>query len=333
MEMRTRLFLRTSEFLWQEGHLPTQHGRRLLKRLKGCKCLFWLCWELYGSSVVKGYKSESERLPVLLTHMPLKLWCRTERSAGRDNHFLGQNFAKAFDVQFTDRQEAGLRMALHGACHKDNRSLIMATQTIMDWYCLRVCPIQVGDKLFTKQFTTESISAVAKKLNWPWGKRISVKYDDRDTINGVEICRLRAEGRSCPYSNRSAWYRKQHGWNCTQGYSWKRNIPLITIIDYVSKLLVDIQKNIYTKPLNSKRKTPSMWINGKSLSISSTTREDSSWLTGRNSRNRGKDQGRDKSNHQVHSVWLPGVPANASIQGNLQKEGSFADPINKGLTV
>ena len=104
-EMRTRLFLRTAEFLWQEGH--TAHATRE-EAIEETEKMINVYAEFAENSmalpVIKGYKSENERFAGAIDTYAIEALMQDGKAlqAGT-SHFLGQNFAKAFDVQFTDK--------------------------------------------------------------------------------------------------------------------------------------------------------------------------------------------------------------------------------------
>jgi prolyl-tRNA synthetase len=104
-EMRTRLFLRTAEFLWQEGHTAHSSKDEALKETKLINDLYSDFAEKYmAMSVVKGFKSESERFAGAEETLCIEALMQDGKAlqAGT-SHFLGQNFAKAFDVKFADK--------------------------------------------------------------------------------------------------------------------------------------------------------------------------------------------------------------------------------------
>lgn len=187
-EMRTRLFLRTAEFLWQEGH--TAHATKEEAVAEANQML-----EVYADfaentlalPVVRGRKTENERFAGALDTLCIEALMQDGKAlqAGT-SHFLGQNFAKAFDVKFTNREGKqehvwatswGVSTRLMGAlimAHSDDQGLVLPP---------KLAPIQVvivpiyktdEEKANIDSFVT-SLQAELKS------KDISVKYDDRDT--------------------------------------------------------------------------------------------------------------------------------------------------------
>jgi prolyl-tRNA synthetase len=187
-EMRTRLFLRTAEFLWQEGH--TAHATRQEAEVEAEKMLgvYADFVEQYmGLPVLRGIKTPSERFAGALETYCIEAMMQDGKAlqAGT-SHFLGQNFAKAFDVKFSDKEGKleyvwgtswGVSTRLMGAlimAHSDDKGLVLPpnlapTQVV-------IVPIFKGDEQLA------SISEVANGLGAELKKKgLSWKYDDRDT--------------------------------------------------------------------------------------------------------------------------------------------------------
>ena len=103
--MRTRLFLRTAEFLWQEGH--TAHETReeaMAEAKKNDRRLQGICRKWMGLPVIVGHKSDSERFAGADDTLTIEALMQDGKALqSGTSHFLGQNFAKAFDVQFTNK--------------------------------------------------------------------------------------------------------------------------------------------------------------------------------------------------------------------------------------
>jgi prolyl-tRNA synthetase len=260
-EMRTRLFLRTTEFLWQEGH--TAHATReeaLEEAEKMINVYAGFAENSMALPVIKGYKSENERFAGALDTYAIEALMQDGKAlqAGT-SHFLGQNFAKAFDVQFTDRTGKldyvwatswGVSTRLMGAIimgHADNHGLVLPP---------RLAPIQVviipiyknTDQLTAMSETVKKIKSGLEVLG------ISVKYDDRDNnkpgwkfadyeLKGVPV-RLAIGPRDLE-NNTIEIARRD---NLT-----KETIPIDKVYEYIPKLLDEIQENIYKKALNFKK--------------------------------------------------------------------------------
>ena len=186
-EMRTRLFLRTTEFLWQEGH--TAHATRQEAEEETIKILHIyadFAENFMAVPVVKGVKSANERFAgAEETYCIEALMQDGKALQAGTSHFLGQNFAKAFDVKFTDKENKldyvwatswGVSTRLIGAlvmAHSDDQGLILPP---------KIAPIQVvivpifkGEE--QKQLIDERVLGLVKELK---AAGISVKYDDND---------------------------------------------------------------------------------------------------------------------------------------------------------
>lgn len=187
-EMRTRLFLRTTEFLWQEGH--TAHATREEAVLEAETMLnvyadFAENW--MAIPVIKGTKSPAERFAGAVETYAIEALMQDGKAlqAGT-SHFLGENFAKAFDVKFLNRENQleyvwatswGVSTRLMGALvmsHSDDNGLVLPP---------RLAPIQVAIVPVFKSkeqldLISEKVLPLKKALE---AKGISVKYDDRDT--------------------------------------------------------------------------------------------------------------------------------------------------------
>jgi len=260
-EMRTRLFLRTTEFLWQEGH--TAHATKeeaLEEAEKMINVYAGFAENSMALPVIKGYKSENERFAGAIDTYAIEALMQDGKAlqAGT-SHFLGQNFAKAFDVQFTDKTGKldyvwatswGVTTRLIGAIimgHADNHGLVLPP---------KLAPIHVviipiyknTEQLATLSETAKKIKAGLEVLG------ISVKYDDRDNnkpgwkfadyeLKGVPV-RLAIGPRDLENSTIEVARRD----NLT-----KETIPIDNVYEYIPKLLEDIQNNIYNKALNFRK--------------------------------------------------------------------------------
>lgn len=187
-EMRTRLFLRTTEFLWQEGH--TAHASRKeaeeeTRQMLDVYASFAEKW--MAMPVMKGVKTESERFAgAEETYCIEALMQDGKALQAGTSHFLGQNFAKAFDVKFTDNSGKldyvwatswGVSTRLMGALvmsHSDDNGLVLPP---------KLAPIQVVIvPIYKSMEQLEAISLKANEIKAALlAKGISVKYDDRDT--------------------------------------------------------------------------------------------------------------------------------------------------------
>nr|NQU92017.1 proline--tRNA ligase [Bacteroidota bacterium] len=187
-EMRTRLFLRTTEFLWQEGH--TAHSTKeeaIEETMKILDIYATFAEEWMAMPVIKGLKSPNERFAGAVDTYCIEALMQDGKAlqAGT-SHFLGQNFAKAFDVKYLTKENKlehvwatswGVSTRLMGAlvmAHSDDNGLVLPP---------KLAPIQVVIvPIYRKPEQLQAISEVAEKIKKALqDKGISVKYDDRDT--------------------------------------------------------------------------------------------------------------------------------------------------------
>src|SRR5450759_4787199 len=256
-EMRTRLFLRTTEFLWQEGH--TAHATReeaVEEAVRMINVYAGFAENSMAVPVIIGSKSENERFAGALDTYAIEALMQDGKAlqAGT-SHFLGQNFAKAFDVQFTDKTGKleyvwatswGTSTRLMGAiimAHADNNGLVLPP---------KLAPIQVVIiPIYKNDEQLVIISQTAKKIKSELeALGVSVKYDDRDTnkpgwkfaeyeLKGVPV-RLAIGPRDIENNTIEVARRDT---------LTKETISLDIIKEHIPKLLDDIQANIYNKAL------------------------------------------------------------------------------------
>ena len=257
-EMRTRPFLRTSEFLWQEGH--TAHATREEAEAEAQKMLhvyadFAEKW--MAVPVVQGVKSETERFAGALNTYTIEAMMQDGKALqSGTSHFLGQNFAKAFDVTFLNKDNKpeyvwatswGVSTRLIGALimtHSDDNGLVLPP---------KLAPIQVVIIPVTKN--AEQLQAVTEKLtpiiNELRAKGVSVKYDDADNkrpgfkfadyeLKGVPV-RLVLGARDLEEGTIEVMRRDTLE---------KESRQIEGIAEYVEKLLDEIQDNIFKKALD-----------------------------------------------------------------------------------
>ncbi len=187
-EMRTRLFLRTAEFLWQEGHTAHETKEEALQETELMNNIYAEFAENFMAiPVVKGSKTESERFAgALETYCIEALMQDGKALQAGTSHFLGQNFAKAFDVKFATKEGGlehvwatswGVSTRLMGALimtHSDDNGLVLPP---------KLAPIQVVIvPIYKGEEQLAQISEVANELVKDLRSvGISVKFDDRDT--------------------------------------------------------------------------------------------------------------------------------------------------------
>ncbi len=256
-EMRTRLFLRTAEFLWQEGHTAHATREEAIEETERMLNVYADFVENYMAvPVIKGIKSPNERFAGAdETYCIEALMQDGKALQAGTSHFLGQNFAKAFNVQFLNRENKleyvwatswGVSTRLIGAlimAHSDDKGLIMPPKIAPLQVVL--VPIYKGED--SKAGVDSKASEILAELR-SFG--ISVKYDDSDNarpgwkfaeyeLKGVPV-RI-AMGLRDIENNVVEVARRDTG--------EKSQVPMSGIGQAVKNLLDDIQKNIYEKAL------------------------------------------------------------------------------------
>ena len=256
-EMRTRLFLRTAEFLWQEGH--TAHATKTeaieeTERMINVYADFAENW--MALPVLKGFKSENERFAGALETFAIEALMQDGKAlqAGT-SHFLGQNFAKAFDVKFANKEGKleyvwatswGVSTRLMGAlvmAHSDDNGLVIPPKLAP--IQVVIVPIYKGEEQLSQ--ISEKVNIIKKNLE---DKGISVKFDDRDTqkpgwkfaeyeLKGVPV-RI-AIGPRDMENNTLEIARRDTLEKETKSQDGIEN--------HIEELLVKIQANIYQKAL------------------------------------------------------------------------------------
>lgn len=254
-EMRTRLFLRTAEFLWQEGH--TAHATREEAEIEAKKMqdVYANFAENYmAMPVIKGVKSESERFAGALDTYTIEAMMQDGKAlqAGT-SHFLGQNFGKAFDVTFIDKNGKsdyawatswGVSTRLIGALimsHSDDNGLVLPPHLAP--IQVVIVPIYRSAEQLTQ--ISEKVAGIVAKLK---ALGISVKYDDADNkkpgwkfaeyeLKGVPV-RLAMGGRDLENNTIEVMRRDTLE---------KETITCDDIEEYVKNLLEEIQANIFKK--------------------------------------------------------------------------------------
>lgn len=257
-EMRTRLFLRTAEFLWQEGH--TAHATReeaLAEAEKMNNVYAEFAESFMAMPVIKGLKSESERFAgAEETYCIEALMQDGKALQAGTSHFLGQNFAKAFDVKYATKEGGqeyvwatswGVSTRLMGALimtHSDDHGLVLPpklapTQVV-------IVPIYKGEEQLNE--LNAHVEGLVKELR---SKGISVKYDNRDThkpgfkFNEYELKGVPLRIAIGPRDLENGTYELARRDTLT-----KETVSADGISELVVQLLDEIQDNLWTKALN-----------------------------------------------------------------------------------
>jgi prolyl-tRNA synthetase len=257
-EMRTRIFLRTAEFLWQEGHTAHATEQEAIdETIQMMNVYAEFAEKFLAMPVLKGVKSPNERFAgAIETYCIEGLMQDGKALQAGTSHFLGQNFAKAFDVQYLNKENKlthvwstswGVSTRLMGALimtHSDDNGLVLPP---------KLAPIQVAIiPIYKKEEQLEAISEkLAPVIAALKDKGISVKYDDRDTykpgwkfneyeFKGVPV-RLAMGPRDMENGTVEVARRDTLS---------KEIMPMDGIVEHIEKLLEDIQNNLFQKALD-----------------------------------------------------------------------------------
>ena len=256
-EMRTRLFLRTTEFLWQEGHTAHTTRQEAIDETLMILSLYadfvenWM-----GLPVIRGRKTEEERFAGAIDTYAIEALMQDGKALqSGTSHFLGQNFAKAFDVQYTSKEGKleyvwatswGVSTRMMGALvmgHSDDNGLILPP---------KLAPIQVVIvPIYKGNLELDKIARVAEKIKEELEAHdISVKFDDRDThkpgwkfseyeLKGIPV-RLSIGPRDIENGTIEVARRD----------TLEKSIQSQDkVVEIVRQLMTDIQENIYNKAL------------------------------------------------------------------------------------
>ena len=257
-EMRTRLFLRTTEFLWQEGHTAHATEEEALEETRKMLDVYAEFAETYmAMPVVKGVKSASERFAGALDTYTIEALMQDGRALqSGTSHFLGQNFAKAFDVMFSDKDGErkyvwasswGVSTRLIGAlimAHSDDNGLVLPP--LLAPYQVVIVPIYRNDEQL--DMINEKVAEIVKRLK---ALGVSVKYDNSDNrkpgwkfseyeLKGVPV-RLAIGARDLENGTIEIARRDT---------LTKETLPQEGIEEHIKTLLEEMQKNIYQKALD-----------------------------------------------------------------------------------
>lgn len=257
-EMRTRLFLRTSEFLWQEGHTAHASAEEAISETRQMLDVYANFAENWmGVPVIKGVKSPNERFAGALDTYCIEALMQDGKAlqAGT-SHFLGQNFAKAFDVKFTGKDGKqdfvwatswGVSTRLIGAlimAHSDDEGLVLPP---------KLAPIQVV--IVPIYNSEESFDAISAKVNELMpklkAKGISVKYDNRDTQRpGFKFAEWEMKGVPVRIAMGPRDLENGTVEVARRDTKEKKVYQLENIENQIEELLNDIQQSIYKKALD-----------------------------------------------------------------------------------
>ena len=257
-EMRTRLFLRTAEFLWQEGHTAHETKNEALEETVMINNLYADFAEKYMSMpVIKGVKSKNETFAgAEKTYCIEALMQDGKALQAGTSHFLGQNFSKAFDVKFADRDGQlnyvwatswGVSSRLMGALimtHSDDRGLVLPP---------KLAPHQViFVPIYKNEEQLSSITEVVEDLRNQFNEKgISSKFDNRDTKRpGEKFAQHEIQGVPVRITIGPKDLEKKSIEIFRRDTLEKQFIKIEESLDFVSKLLDEIQKNLFDKAKN-----------------------------------------------------------------------------------
>lgn len=254
-EMRTRLFLRTAEFLWQEGH--TAHATReeaIEETERMLEVYATFAEEFMAMPVIRGVKTASERFAgAEETYCIEALMQDGKALQAGTSHFLGQNFAKAFDVKFSDKENKldyvwatswGVSTRLVGAlvmAHSDDQGLILPP---------RIAPLQVvivpifkGDD--QKDMINAKVNEITAELK---SVGIRVKYDNNDNARpGWKFAEYEMKGVPVRLAIGARDLEKKVVEIARRDTKEKKVIPLEGLTAYIQELLKDIQHSMFEK--------------------------------------------------------------------------------------
>jgi prolyl-tRNA synthetase len=253
-EMRTRLFLRTAEFLWQEGHTAHATAQEAIEETE-------LMLDVYADfaenwmamPVIKGKKTANERFAGALETYCIEAMMQDGQAlqAGT-SHFLGQNFAKAFDVQFLNKESKqeyvwatswGVSTRLIGAlimAHSDEDGLIIPPKLAP--LHVVIVPIHKGEEDLNKIF--EKVQPVMNELK---AKGYTVKFDDDDKRPGFKFAEHELKGVPVRLAMGMRDYENGTIEVARRDTKEKTSVSFEGIADYIENLLADIQQNMFNK--------------------------------------------------------------------------------------
>ena len=257
-EMRTRLFLRTTEFLWQEGHTAHATQEEAVEETNRMIDVYAQFAENFMAlPVIRGKKSENERFAGAIDTLCIEALMQDGKALqSGTSHFLGQNFAKAFDVKFLNKEGKldyvwatswGVSTRLIGAlimAHSDDNGLVLPPKLAP----VHVVIIPIHKSAEQLAAISEKAAELKKELE---GRGLSVKYDDSDTqkpgwkfaqyeLKGIPV-RLAIGPRDL--ENRTVEIVRRDTLE-------KKNIPMEGLADTVMLLLDEIQRNMFEKALD-----------------------------------------------------------------------------------
>ncbi|MDA3882858.1 MAG: proline--tRNA ligase [Bacteroidales bacterium] len=260
-EMRPRLFLRTAEFLWQEGHTAHATQEEAIEETEKMINVYADFAEKYmAMPVIKGRKSAHERFAGAIDTYTIEALMQDGKALqSGTSHFLGQNFAKAFDVTFTNKEGQndfvwasswGVSTRLMGAlimAHSDDNGLVLPPELAP--IQVVIVPIYKNDEQLDN--IRKQVSDIQKKLT---GKGVSVKFDDRDTHKpGWKFAQYELQGVPIRLAMGPRDIENGTVEVARRDTLTKETVEIKNIEDYIENLLDTIQQNIYDKAFNYRK--------------------------------------------------------------------------------
>jgi prolyl-tRNA synthetase len=255
--MRTRLFLRTTEFLWQEGHTAHATEAEAIEETNKIINLYADFAENHmAMPVIKGRKTEAERFAGAIDTFAIEALMQDGKALqSGTSHFLGQNFAKAFDVQFTSKEgnleyvwatSWGVSTRLMGAlimAHSDDNGLVLPPRLAP--LQVVIVPIYKNQEDFTR--ISQSANRIKSDLE---GAGLSVKYDDRDTYKpGWKFSEYEMKGVPVRIAIGPRDLENNTVEVARRDTLEKKIVSRDMVNDIVVGLMEEIQQNIYRKSL------------------------------------------------------------------------------------
>ncbi len=256
-EMRTRLFLRTAEFLWQEGHTAHATKEEALEEARKMLDVYAdFAENVMAIPVLKGVKTPTERFAGALDTFCIEAMMQDGKAlqAGT-SHFLGQNFAKAFDVKFLNRegkQETvwatswGVSTRLMGALimtHSDDNGLVLPPKLAP----LHVVIVPIFKKVEEINAIYDKVQPIIKSLE---SKGFTVKFDDADNQKpGWKFAQYELQGVPVRLAIGARDLSNNTIEVCRRDTLEKQTVSIDGVDDYIVNLMDEIQKNIFQKAL------------------------------------------------------------------------------------
>jgi len=260
-EMRTRLFLRTAEFLWQEGHTAHASKAEAVTEAKQMQEVYATFAENFmAMPVIKGIKSDSERFAGAEDTYTIEALMQDGKAlqAGT-SHFLGQNFAKAFDVKFTSKEGKqehvwatswGVSTRLIGGLimtHSDDAGLVLPPKLAP--IQVVIVPIYKGEDQLEE--ISEKVHVFTKELR---KKGISVKFDNRDTFRpGAKFAEYELKGVPVRIAIGKRDLENNTVEIARRDTFEKQTVLQDNLVNVVSSLLEEIQENLFQKAIDFRK--------------------------------------------------------------------------------